>query len=177
MPASRSEATVAPNSRFESLRPSSPEDQPVVDVLGRFRAERLGQLSMKRLVRPVVVPADHVRDPEVDVVDHAREVIRRGPVLAEERDPPESVAARARRPPRDSAPDARSAGSGPRPTRCRATRGRAGSPPRRRARCAPGPCRRSAAGSGRRSCGWRPRSGRSRRGASPSGSVRSALSS
>ena len=39
---------------------------------------------MERLVRPVVVPADHVRDPEVDVVHHARQVIGGRAVLANE---------------------------------------------------------------------------------------------
>ena len=67
------------------------EDQPVVDVLRWPGAQRLGQLAVQRLVRAVVVPADHVRDPELDVVDDAREVVRRGPVLAQERDPPEPV--------------------------------------------------------------------------------------
>jgi hypothetical protein len=40
----------------------------------------------------VVVPANDVRDPEVDVVDHAREVVRRRPVLADERRPVEALA-------------------------------------------------------------------------------------
>ena len=44
---------------------------------------------MQRLVRPVVVPAQDVRDPEVDVVDHSRKLIRRGAVVAQERDPVE----------------------------------------------------------------------------------------
>ena len=89
-----------------------------MDVLGRFRAERLGQLAVQRLVRPVVVAADDVRDPEVDVVDDARELIRRRPVLAEQRDPRRTgrrlqrVAAGRR----DRAPGARSGGSGPRPS-------------------------------------------------------------
>ena len=59
------------------------EDQPVVDELGRLRAERLEQPPVELLVRPVVVAADDVRDAEVDVVDDAREVVGRRPVLAE----------------------------------------------------------------------------------------------
>ena len=62
IPASRSDATVAPSARFESFLPSCAEDQPVVDVLRRLGAERLEQPPVQRLVRPVVVPADHVRD-------------------------------------------------------------------------------------------------------------------
>src|SRR5204862_38811 len=61
------------------------EDEPVVDVLGRGRVERLVKAPVNRLVRPVVVPADHVCDPEVDVVDAGRELIGGGAVLAEER--------------------------------------------------------------------------------------------
>ncbi len=38
----------------------------------------------KRLVRAVVVSADHVRDPEVGVVDDARQVVGGGAVVAEE---------------------------------------------------------------------------------------------
>jgi len=45
----------------------------------------------------VVVPANDVRDLELDVVDDAGQVIGRGAVLAEERDPPEAVSAEARR--------------------------------------------------------------------------------
>jgi hypothetical protein len=43
------------------------------------------------LVRPVVVPADDVRDPEVDVVDDRGEVVRRCPVLTDQRDPIEAL--------------------------------------------------------------------------------------
>ena len=65
----------------------------MVDVLRRRRAERLGQLAVELLVRPVVVAADDVRDPELDVVDDAREVVRRGAVLAQERDLAEALTA------------------------------------------------------------------------------------
>src|SRR5207247_3026083 len=63
-----------------------PEDEAEVDVLRRGRAERLGQRAMQRLVRPVVGAADDVRDAEVDVVDDARELVRRAAVRAEQLD-------------------------------------------------------------------------------------------
>ena len=68
------------------------EDEAVVDELGRARAKRLEEPAVERLVRPVVVPANDVRDPEVEVVDDAREVVGRGAVLAHERDPVEAIA-------------------------------------------------------------------------------------
>ena len=64
------------------------QDQADVDVLGRRRAQRLVQATVQVLVRTVVVAADDVRDPEVDVVDDAREVIGGRAVGAEERDRP-----------------------------------------------------------------------------------------
>src|SRR4029453_10168073 len=68
------------------------QDQAVVDVLGRLLPECQRQLAVERLVRPMVVAADDVRDPKLDVVDHARELIGGRSVLAQERDPPEAVA-------------------------------------------------------------------------------------
>ena len=53
----------------------------MVDVFWRRRLERLVESPVKLLVRTVVVPADDVRDPEVDVVDDARELVRSAPVL------------------------------------------------------------------------------------------------
>jgi hypothetical protein len=49
----------------------------------------------------VVVAPHHVRDPEVDVVDDAGEVVRGGAVLAEQRDAVEPIA---ERPPRLDVP-------------------------------------------------------------------------
>ena len=66
-----------------------------MDVLGRGRSERLVELPVQILVRPVVVAADDVRDAELGVVDDAREVVGRSAVLAEERDPAEAVAEQA----------------------------------------------------------------------------------
>ena len=43
------------------------------------------ELAVELLVGPVVVAADDVRDPEVDVVDDARELVGRGAVLAQQR--------------------------------------------------------------------------------------------
>ena len=62
--------------------------------LGLRRAQSAEEAPVQRLVRTVVVAADDVGDAEVDVVDHAREVVRRRPVLADERDPVEAVAER-----------------------------------------------------------------------------------
>jgi hypothetical protein len=64
----------------------------VVDVLRRLSAERESQPPMQLLVRSMVVAANDERDSEVDVVDDAREVIRRPPVLADQRDAVEAVA-------------------------------------------------------------------------------------
>jgi hypothetical protein len=72
------------------------ENQPVVDVLRRLSAERESQPPMELLVRPVVVATYDERDAEVDVVDDTREVIRRPPVLADQRDAVEPVAERLR---------------------------------------------------------------------------------
>src|SRR5204863_3215988 len=86
------------------------------------------------------------------------------------------IARPAVRPPRGGAPGARSGALDPRSTRSRARGGLRRSPPRRSGRSAWGRCRRSAAASSRRACGSRPRSGRSRHGASQSGWARNALS-
>jgi hypothetical protein len=67
------------------------QDQPVVDIFRRSRAEGLVQAAMEWLVRPVVVAAVDVGDAEVDVVDHARQVIRRRAVFPQERDAFEAV--------------------------------------------------------------------------------------
>ena len=56
-----------------------------MDVLGRLGAERARELRVQRLVRPVVVPADHVRDPEVDVVHDRGELVGGAAVLPHER--------------------------------------------------------------------------------------------
>src|SRR4029450_9104157 len=63
-----------------------------MDVLRRLGAQRTRELAMELLVRPVVVAADDVRDPELDIVDDAGKLIRGRSVLAQERDPPEAVA-------------------------------------------------------------------------------------
>ncbi len=65
-----------------------------MDELGRRRAERLEQPPVERLVGPVVVAAHDVRDAEVDVVDHRREVIRGRAVLAQQGQAVEPVAQR-----------------------------------------------------------------------------------
>ena len=56
-----------------------------MDVLRRPGAERLGQGGVQRLVGTMVVPPNHVCDPEVDVVNDACKVVGRRPVLAQER--------------------------------------------------------------------------------------------
>ena len=65
-----------------------------MDELGRRRAERLEQPPVDRLVGPVVVAADDVRDAEVDVVDHRRQLIRGRAVLAQQGQAIEAVAER-----------------------------------------------------------------------------------
>ena len=80
------------------------------------------QVGVQLLVRPVIRAADHVGDPEVDVVDDAREVERRRAVVAPEHHALETLrAARPRAPPRGDARRARSAAPGLRPRRCRAS--------------------------------------------------------
>lgn len=63
----------------------------MVDDLRRPRAQRLGEAPVQLLVRPVVVAAHDVGDAELDVVDHAREVIRRGAVGTEQLDAVEAL--------------------------------------------------------------------------------------
>ena len=63
----------------------------MVDVLRRCRPERLVEPAVEVLVRAVVVSAVDVRDPQLGVVDDAREVVGRSAVLTEER-PAEAVA-------------------------------------------------------------------------------------
>ena len=72
------------------------EDQPVVDELRRRRAQGLEQPPVEVLVRPVIVAADDVGDPEVHVVHDAGQVVGRRAVLADERDPVEALAERGR---------------------------------------------------------------------------------
>ena len=129
--------------------------------------------AVQRLVRPVVVAADHVRDPEVDVVDDAREVVGGGAVVAEQRHALEALAA-ARRRLRGSARAGRSGAPGPSsqrdPEPAQVVEDRllaAGQVPGRDR------CRRSAAASCRRSCGWQPHRARCRCGGIRSGSERS----
>ena len=47
-----------------------PDEEAVVEVLGGLGAEGLGDRLVQRRVREVILAADHVRDPELDVVDH-----------------------------------------------------------------------------------------------------------
>ena len=63
-----------------------------MDELGRRCPEREEETAVQVLVRPMVEATDDVGDPEIGVVDDAREVVRRGTVLSEQRDPVEAVA-------------------------------------------------------------------------------------
>ena len=63
-----------------------------MDVLRRLGTERARQVAMELLVRPVVVPADDVRDSELDVVDDAGQLVLGGSVLPKERDLSETIA-------------------------------------------------------------------------------------
>ena len=60
----------------------------MVDVLGRLGAERARQRRMERGVVEMVGAADHVRDPEVDVVHDGGELVRRPAVGAQKRRSP-----------------------------------------------------------------------------------------
>ena len=55
-----------------------------MEVPRGLRAQRPRDRLVKRRVRKVILPADHVRDPEVGVVDHRGEVIGRRAVGAEQ---------------------------------------------------------------------------------------------
>jgi hypothetical protein len=63
-----------------------PQQEAVVDHLGQAAAQRRGDASLHLLIRAVVGPADHVRDTELEVVGHRRELVRRAPVGTGERD-------------------------------------------------------------------------------------------
>ena len=120
-----------------------PQYEPDVHVLRRLPAERLGQLAVQGLVRTVVRPADDVRDLELDVVHDGREVVRRRAVRSKQRRLAEAIAHPGARRQLGIDPGARSAAPAPRPRRCRATRGRGGSPALHPPRCVTDPCRRS----------------------------------
>src|SRR5262249_59345732 len=77
---------------LRELLPVLAEDQAVVDERRRRRAERLEQAPVELFVRAVLAAADDQVDAEVDVVDDAREVVRRRPVVAHERDAVEAIA-------------------------------------------------------------------------------------
>ena len=78
---------------LRELAPVRPEHEAVVHVLRRLRAERLGQLPVQLLVGTMVGAAHDVRDLVLDVVDHGGEMVGRGPVRPQQRDPAEPVAA------------------------------------------------------------------------------------
>ena len=65
------------------------EEQSVMDDLRQCAADRQGDPALRRLVRPVVRAANHVRDAEAEVVRHGRELIGRATVGTEERHPVE----------------------------------------------------------------------------------------
>ena len=64
------------------LLPIGADQEPVVDHLRRRRAERHVQRAVQLLVGAMIGPADHMRDPEVDVVDDARQMEGRRPFVA-----------------------------------------------------------------------------------------------
>ena len=75
---------------LRELRAVLAEQQAVVDVLGRLAAERADQLRLELGVRAMVGAANDVRDLEVEVVDRARELVRRRAVRAQQRRLPEA---------------------------------------------------------------------------------------
>ena len=68
---------------LRQLAPVGAEDQPVVHELRWGRSKRFEEPPVHRFVGAMVVAADDVRDPEVDVVDNGRELVRRRAVLAQ----------------------------------------------------------------------------------------------
>jgi hypothetical protein len=67
---------------LRQLLPVVADDEPVVDHDRRHTAEGSVHGGVQLLVRAMIGPADHMRDPEVDVVDDACEVERRRSVVA-----------------------------------------------------------------------------------------------
>ena len=65
-----------------AIVPLSTYQQRLVGEARRRAPERLEHLDLHRAVRHVVLAADDVRDPQVDVVDHARQQVEPAPVLA-----------------------------------------------------------------------------------------------
>ena len=61
---------------LRELLPVRAEHEPVVDHLGQLAAERARDALLHLEIRPVVRSANHVRDPEVEVVDDGRELVR-----------------------------------------------------------------------------------------------------
>ena len=96
-PASRSGERRSRRRRASTAsRPSSPEQRGRGGCTPAARAERAVQRARAaRSFGAVVGAADHVRDPEVDVVDDARELVRRRAVVAQERRTAESKRASA----------------------------------------------------------------------------------
>ena len=69
---------------LRELLPVRAEHEAVVDHLGQLASQRPGDALLHREVRPVVGAADDVRDPEVEVVGHRGELVRRRPVRAKQ---------------------------------------------------------------------------------------------
>src|ERR1044071_530690 len=67
---------------LRQLLPVRAHDEPVVDDVRRLRSERAVERRVQLLVRAMVRAADHMCDPEVGVVDDAREMERGRPVVA-----------------------------------------------------------------------------------------------
>ena len=65
---------------LRELLPVLAEHEPVVDHLGELAAERARDPLLDLEVRPVVVAADDMGDPEVEIVGDRRELVRRRPV-------------------------------------------------------------------------------------------------
>src|SRR5262249_2328221 len=60
---------------FREARSILSQDQRQVGKLWKRRVERLVEQDLARAVRDVIVPAQDVRDPHVDVVDHDAEIV------------------------------------------------------------------------------------------------------
>ena len=89
MPSARSSASdAACPCRFESFLPSSPRTSPWWITSGNV-SPSAAAIRRWTLVRTVIGAPDHVRDPELQVVDDRRELVGGGPVRAHQRRPVE----------------------------------------------------------------------------------------
>ena len=86
-PSSRSSAIEEWPCRFDSFFPSGPRTRPWWITSGSSPPSARAMPLLHGQVRPVIGATNHVRDPEREVVDDGGELVRRGPVRAQQRRP------------------------------------------------------------------------------------------